>query len=50
MLLCSFKVTSHLTRAPLGGANIAPLPDFLDSSKTAADIDAKLSVPSPASI
>ena len=40
-----------LTRAPLGGgANITPLPDFLDSSKTAADVDAKLSVPSPASI
>ena len=33
-----------------GGANIAPLPDFHDSSQTAADIDAKLSVPSPTSI
>ena len=42
-----------LTRAPLGGgwgANITPLPDLLDSSKTAADIDAKLSVPFPPSI
>ena len=42
---------SVLTRAPLGGgANIAPLPDFLDNSKTAAYIDTKLSVPSSASI
>ena len=32
------------------GANIAPLPDFLDSSKMATDIDAKPSVPSPVSI
>ena len=35
-----------------GGADSAPppLPDFLDSSKTAVDIDAKLSVPYSASI
>ena len=45
------EVKLPLAHAPLGGgANIAPLPDFFDSSKTAADIDAKLSVPSPASI
>ena len=38
-------VLTCLTRAPLvGGANIVPLPDFLDSSKTAVDIEAKLSV------
>ena len=43
--------TLNLTRAPLGGgANIAPLPGFLDSSQTAEDIDAKLLVPSPTSI
>ena len=35
---------------PAGGGNIALLPDFLDSSKTAAYIDAKFSVASPASI
>ena len=40
-----------LTRAPLGGGGeYRPLPDILDNSKTAADIDAKLSIPSPASI
>ena len=36
---------SYLTRAPLGEGQILPLPtllDFLDSSKRAADIDAKL--------
>ena len=35
---------------PAGGGRFCPLPDFLDSSKTAADIETKLSVPSPASI
>ena len=39
-----------LTRAPLGGKYYHPLPYFLDSSKTAADIDAKFSVPYPPSI
>ena len=40
-----------LTRAPLGEADSAPpLQDFLGGSKTAADIDRNLSVPSPASI
>ena len=33
-----------------GGGRFCPLPDFLDGSKTAADIDTKLSIPSPASI
>ena len=33
-----------------GGEKRPALPTFLDRSKTAADIDAKLSVPSPASI
>ena len=33
-----------------GGGEFRPLPDFLDSSKTEADIDAKLLVPFPASI
>ena len=44
--------TILLSLRPAGGeANIAPsLPDFPDSSKTAADIDVKLLVPSPASI
>ena len=31
-----------------GGADSAPPAGFFDSSKTVADIDAKLSVPSPA--
>ena len=40
-----------LTRAPVGAGEIlSPIPDFLDSSKMEADIDAKFSVPSPASI
>ena len=33
-----------------GGAESAPLPDFPDSPKTAADIDTELSVPFSASI
>ena len=33
-----------------GGESLQPLPDFLDSSKTAADIDGKLAMPYPASI
>ena len=41
----------HLTRDPLGGGGrLSPLPDFLDSSKTAAGIDAKVSVPCSATI
>ena len=40
----------YLTRAPLGrGCKYYPLPYFLDSLKTTADIDAKLSVHFPAS-
>ena len=41
----------RLTCAPLGGGGgESPLPDFLDRSKAAADINAKLAVPSSASI
>ena len=37
-----------LTRAPLGGgAESAPLLDFLNNSKTVADIDTKFGVPYP---
>ena len=40
-----------LTRVPVGeGEILPPIPDFLDSSKMEADIGAKFSVPSPASI
>ena len=43
-------INFQLTRAPRGGGEFRPLPDFLDSSKKAADIDAKLSVPFSASM
>ena len=33
-----------------GGGHILPLPDFLDSSNTAANIDTKLSVPTFSSV
>ena len=39
-----------LTRAPPGRQILLPLPDFLDSSKTAADIETKLLVSFPALI
>ena len=40
-----------LTRAPLGGAESAPpLLNFLNNSKTIADIDTKFCVPHPTSI
>ena len=40
-----------LTRAPVEAGDIlSPIPDFLNRSKMEADIDAKFSVPSPASI
>ena len=39
-----------LTRAPLGGLFIAPLPFFCNNFQTAWRIDTKLSVPSAASI
>ena len=46
----TFWFNLDLTRSPLGGgADSAPVPDFLDSSKTVADIDAKLLLLSPAS-
>ena len=44
---------SAITRVPLrrgGGQILHSLPGFLDSSKTVASIDAKFSVPSPATI
>ena len=49
--MCLFRSSIPVNpRLAGGGANIAPpLPNFLDSSKTAADIDAKFSAPSPAS-
>ena len=33
-----------------GGVGFCPLPDIIDSSKMASDIDATMSVPSPATI
>ena len=39
-----------VTRAPLGGAESVPLLDFLNNSKTVADIDTKFGVPYPTSI
>ena len=49
-LILSF--VRDLTRAGFrgGGVNVTQLPYFIDSSKTTADIDAKLPVPYPASI
>ena len=35
---------------PAGGGRICPLPDFLNNSKTVADIDTKLGVPYPTSM
>ena len=50
-LSAQYTVAINPRTAGGGGANIAPtLPDFLDSSNTAVDIDVKLAVPSPASI
>ena len=42
------RTQAWLTRAALGGGGDIPLPYFFDSSKTTADIAAKLSVPYPA--
>ena len=39
-----------LTCVPLGGGRFCSLPDFFDCSKTATDVDAKLSVPCSASL
>ena len=49
--LCElFPLTRAWLRGTEGEKRPLGLPTFLDRSKTAADIDAKLSVPSPASI
>ena len=45
-----YEQSGFLLNTRPAGAGAAPLPDFLDGSKKANDIDAKLSVPSPASI